>query len=355
MPHSQTTRDEKNNYVVVTLFETYLARFILENPRFYKDIYCKLIDRIHSLVEENPKTNKILSGFLQDKPKDFDLSRYMFMVFSRINSSYPGHESIELLKSNFYLLAANYFIKIIADELLNPIKQPTKMACDSPFAQASRFAGFFSPPSSGYRSPSNPARCAQLFDESNRGVVLIEVDNEDMVAEEDSTLDIGIVSRQWVSSELSDYFDEPVYSARFNYQPKESSYVAQWLRRRHLPVISGASGSTEMLFTRVLPLLVLSAEEQKMLLFSQACSMVANGHHSLFEAMIVAEYFGQELCDTQSLLEFYLQCIPEQICTDPAFIAFLDDASIKSLLLDMPLHDELTDVLTAEPVVLSSP
>ena len=111
-------------------------------------------------------------------------------------------------------------------------------------------------------------------------------------------------------------------SARFLYRPDESSFVANWLRDRHLPVIAGSSGSTEMLFSRVMPLVELTNEDIQMLVFAQACSMLANGHHSLFEALLVADHFGLKLSNKETLLEFYLQCVPEKIRTDQSFIEF---------------------------------
>ena len=65
--------------------------------------------------------------------------------------------------------------------------------------------------------------------------------------------------------------------------------------------------------------------------------MVANGHHSFFEAMIVADHFGYKLQETETLLDFYLQCVPESIRSSDAFHAFLNAPHIQPLLMDMPL------------------
>jgi hypothetical protein len=132
----------------------------------------------------------------------------------------------------------------------------------------------------------------------------------------------------------------PICPAKFTYQPNEESYIALWLRSRHLPVIAGSSGSTETLFSGILPLVSLDPEEIEIIVFSQACNMVANGHHSLFEALKVADHFGLKIRDTKSLFEFYIQCIPASIKSDPAFSKFINEPIIKELLEDMPLYIE---------------
>ena len=327
MPLDQTIRDEKQNVVVVTLFETHLAKFVLEHAEIYKDVYFKLIDSLSELTKANPETNKILQAFFQTTPKGYDLSRYLYTVFSRVNESYPGHDSFESLKSNFNILACDYFLKIIADELLNTklMRSPTP---PSP--------GFFTPPSPGKRSPYDPARCAQLFMPANRGVIPIEEEDE---TSEMSTRDIGIVSMDWGNDAFKNHFETPVYPARFNYLPDEKSFVAQWLRKRHLPVIAGASGSTDLLFSRLLPLANLNPAEIKLLLVAQSCSLVANGHHSFFETMLVADHFGYHLQDTDTLIDYYLQCFPDAILKSEAFISFLENDEIYGLLDSMPLYE----------------
>lgn len=327
MPIDKTIRDEKQNVVVVTLFETHLAKFVLEHADVYQAVYCKLIDSILTLTSTEPKESKTLEAFLRNKPEGYDLSRYLYTVFSRVNASYPGHDSFETLKSNFNILACDYFLKIIADELLN-----AKLA-DSP-KPPSPFPGFFEPRIAGKRSPYDPARCAELFLPANRGVLSIEEDDE---AGELSTQDIGIVSLDSSVKAFKNYFVEPVYSARFNYMPDEESFVAKWLRKRHLPVIAGASGSTDLLFSRILPLANLSKAEVQLLLVAQACSLVANGHHSFFETMLVADHFGHNIENTKTLMDFYLQCLPDKILKSPEFDVFLHHEDINSLLRDMPL------------------
>ncbi len=347
MPIMQTDRDDKNNVVVTTLFESYLARFVLENPRFYKDIYCKVFDAISRYITELIKKfdeNQAIKELPLDKKRSLDLSRKLFAIFSQVDSYCPDHSSFDMLTGHFTLQSADYFIKLVADELL-PINDPLKN--DFILTQQSP-ARFFSA-ASGSRSPYNPTRCPLLFAEKNRGVIPIAAEAEDELEEETRT--IGIVAKEFVPRALENYFDKPVCCARFYYLPNEASLVARWLRERHLPVISGSSGSTEILFSRILPLVNLSPAETTMLVFAQACNMIANGHHSFFEAMLVAEHFGHTLVDKNTLLEFYLQCVPEVVRIDPQFIEYINSDDIKPLLHGMPLLDKSYSI---PPVVFTS-
>lgn len=62
--------------------------------------------------------------------------------------------------------------------------------------------------------------------------------------------------------------------------------------------------------------------------------MVANGHHSLFEAMLVAHHLGFKIEPKETLKEFYLQCVPTNIQEDAAFIEFMASDPIQALQLD---------------------
>lgn len=328
MPLDQTKRDVKNNLVVVTLFESYLSKFILENTQFYQDIYFKLFNRIESLIKDNPEQHAAIIAFFKGKA-GLTMSRYRFSIFTRVNACYPGYDSLDALRTNFKLHPSEEFIKIIGDELLNIQLNTT----------ATKSPKFFLTSVSGHRSPENPQRCKQLFAPENRGVnsTIDQFSDDDEV--EPETRNLGIVTEEFTPAELRNYFEQAVHSAKFNFRPNEDSYVANWLRTRHLPVIAGASGSTDMYFSRILPLVDLKKDEIQMLVLAQACSRVAQGHHSFFEAMLVADYFGYKLTDKDNLLDYYLQCVPEIILTDPKFQDFLNSETIKPLLNNMPLLD----------------
>lgn len=338
MPVDHTTCDRKRNLVVVTLFESYLARFVLENSVYYVAIYRKVLDALEGFLQDSPEPNETLALFLSAKHFD-SVARYVFSVFSRVNLFYPGVNSFEVLRAEFSLPAADYCIKIICEELFYPlIAQPSQSLVSGEDGHSSSFF------SASRRSPSASFRPSMLFKSENRGVVSI-VDDGATMDDEDilETRDLGIVDCEYTPPEFKDYFPRAVSAARFLYRPDENSFVARWCRQRHIPVISGASGSIEILFSRLFIRVELTAEEQKTLIFAQACNMVANGHHSFFEAMLVSHHFKcHRLEDTDTLLAFYLQCVPEIIRRDANFQVFLRSELMVSLLRDIPLFARST-------------
>ncbi|WP_133130573.1 hypothetical protein [Legionella yabuuchiae] len=327
MPEKAAVLDEKNNLVFVTLFESYLAKFVLEHPEFYSSAYKKLLISLERLLNIE---NETLQRILSTKPHSLDLDRVLFSIFSQLKTQYSRYDSLLDVVSQFHLPAADYLVKLLTDHIFTPA---TSITIHS-FAQMSMFKPIDD--SSARRSPYNPSRSSLLFHERNRGV--LEKSSE-FLEEEEGTQTLGIVSDEFAPKDLIDYFEKPIYPARNIYKPNEESYVAKWLRQRSCPVISGASGSTEALLARIFPLIpALTSEERKIILFAQACNMIANGHHSFFETMIVADSFGYKLEDKPSLLEFYLQCVPESILSSEVFQDFLASEAVQSL----PMNKQMT-------------
>lgn len=85
----------------------------------------------------------------------------------------------------------------------------------------------------------------------------------------------------------------------------------------------------------------LTEEEQWLICFAQACNMIANGHHSLFESMIVANYLRFiSITEADTRKDFYLQCVPPRIQHDEAFIAFLDSDLGSAFLPDATISND---------------
>ena len=331
--------DEKSNLVIVCLFETYLAKFILEHPEFYQEIYTKALDRIQHILLTDFIDNPQLNQSVDSKKTNYDLHRHIYTIFSQLHGNYREQSSFDSLKREFNLSAADYFIKLIIDNFLTP---PPVLNV----TPTSRLSMFSVEPR---RSPFKPSRSPLFFSEDNRGVLEIFSDSDEY--EEITTHSIGIVSQYFTPSDLTSYFNIPVSSARFNYEPNETSYVAQWLRCRNLPVISGSSGSTEGLINLLFPFLDLTKEEKEIMIFAQACNMVANGHHSFFEAMMIANHLRFfNVTDKDNLLDFYLQCVPEPIRSHPEFIELLKSSPMQSLLDGFKVLDELKQEQTVASI-----
>lgn len=305
--------DSKGNLVAVCLFESYLAKCVLDNQDTFKNSFLAMITELESIFTTR---NFNLTQLLQSKPKHFDLERQLYSIFTCLRVEYPGYDSFESFKElPFNLSACCYLVKLLADKILKPEYSAT--------SSQGMFSG-----GSDKRSPYSPWRPPQLFSEMNRGVIDIEEE------EAPPTKSIGIVEERYQPTELKDYFTNEIYPSMAIYTPKEDSFVAQWLRNRNLPIISGASGSTELLFSRIFNLIEISSEDMNMIIVGQAWDMVAQGHHSFFEAILVAEFFNLGHFPTRevNLLSFYLHWIPLPVLNAPWLEQFLcKDPSVQPI------------------------
>lgn len=331
--------DSKNNLISVCLFESYFAKETIEHQDIFKDSYLKLLDALENFLRGEGENKLLLNEILKHKPKRFNLDREVFSSFSCLNQQFPGYNSFQSIKQNFSLSASNYLIKLIADHIL---KLPEQLAASNSF-----FSGQYN-----LRSPYSPLRVAELFHESNRGVTEIDCD---LV----SSKSLGIVEEQYQPNNLQDYYEHEIYPSMYLYEPKEDSYVAEWLRKRNLPIISGSSGSTELLFSYVFPLANLSKDEKKLIIFAQAMDMVAHGHHSLFEALIVAEHFKLDAClsGDVDLLSYYLHWVPQGVKETLWFNTFLKENStvpvIKGYKLNLDMNKEGDETMMSQPMQLT--
>lgn len=100
MPLDPKQKDQKGNLVVVTLFESYLAKFILENPRLYQAAFLKLFHALKGSFQES--------------------DRIQFSIFTLLNTQYPGFNSFESFETDFSLPAADYLLKLAADYMFRP-------------------------------------------------------------------------------------------------------------------------------------------------------------------------------------------------------------------------------------------
>lgn len=315
----QRLADSKGNIIDVTLFESYLSRFVLEHPQFYQAIYIKLLTAIEEFISQNR----------HDRPAQ----RFIDGMFYDLHARFKHARSFTDLRNHFNLIATKICIKKCCDYLLEYKEQdllPIKPAPATLFARS--YQALYSNPKQGMNKLYKHLRAKELFRGANRGVKINEKPEPDINI---LNRNLGIVERTYLPPDLTDYFDAPNNSAGLEYVPDYSGQVANWLQDRHLPVISGSSGSIEQLFSRLLPLVQLSKTEIRMLLLAHSAGMVAMGHHSFFECMLVADRFGFKLKETETLLEFYLQIIPEAVAKHPDFVKFMDSDTGAALINDM--------------------
>lgn len=308
--------DKKSNVIRICLFESWLAKITLNNQEIFKDACMKMLDDIKIFCDTNNPENIRLKKFLTTKPKKYNFDRELYSIFSMLKSVHPKHESFEDIKNDFSISAFFYFIKSFADVIL---KSNNLNNSNSFFHQ------------NYLRSPIDPDRIEILFSAHNRGVRQVTVLDEHI----DKT-SLGIVCNEYQPAQLKNYFDSSFdsYPAKYLYIPHEESYVAKWMRARMLPIISGASGSTELLLNRIIPLCNLEHDEINLILFAQAMDMVAQGHHSFFESIIVAEHLGfnQTLTGEFDLISLYLSAIPEAVQQKEPFNEFLNNVANEKML-----------------------
>jgi len=296
--------DSKGNLISVCLFESYLSKCALDNQGIFKESFLAMVTGLE-LFFKSP--SPALDQIIQSKPPRFDLNRELYSIFTCLNTEYPRYDSFESFKElPFNLSACCYLVKLIADKILKP-------DYSSPSSQG-MFAG-----SPDKRSPYSPWRPALLFSEANRGV--IDIGKGRALP----TKSIGIVEEPFQPRDLKNYFTNKKYPSMAIYRPNEDSFVGQWLRKRNLPIISGSSGSTELLFSRIFKVINLNLEYINMINIGQTFDMIAQGHHSFFEAILVAEFFNLGHFPTKpiNLLSFYLHWIPLSILEAPWFEEFI--------------------------------
>jgi len=283
-----------------------------------------------------------LESFIQALPDQGRVAREIYMMFSMVQEHYKGFGNFKELTDpkNFNISACDFFIKHVCDYFVTRNINSPKQAhqeLKSPIPNHVKL--FFYAVTEGRGSPTNSHRDQRLFHESNRGVTA----RAGSPVIEPCT-NLGIIPKEHCPPELTNYFRVPNEKALEMYVPNEDSYFAKNLRRYWCPVISGASGSTESLFTRIFSITSLNKEQQQLLIFVQACNMVANGHHSLFEAMFVAHTLGFEIEPKETVKEFYLQCVPSVFKENEAFQAFMELDTIIALQLDTYYPDVCCDL-----------
>lgn len=116
--------------------------------------------------------------------------------------------------------------------------------------------------------------------------------------------------------------------------------MAQWLRERYLPVISGASGGIGNTVSKINSLIELSKKEYQLLGLLVASSTIALGHHSFFEVLRPLSFFLGNLEDKSNLLEFYEQVIPEDIKHSPSYIAHIKSDNGMKLIEEFVFQQE---------------
>ncbi len=298
-------KDVNGNLIFVTVFESYLSKFLSENVHYFEPVYQKVLSALQEVILLNQPDNT------------FD--RVMFTINSLVRSEYHDFKGLQDLKENFNLFTTNYYIKLLCENVLKsnlvkvlptcpPIKEIPSL---SVLCQHALF-----------KHPKNKKQLSTflkpeaLFHEDNRGVSVL--DDVSII----STRKLGIATLEHTPEDLVDYFPEPHESAQFEYTPNRMSNVGKWMSKYNLPIISGTSGSAREYLSTLLEFVKLEPMEIRLLLVSQAATLVAKGHHSYFEVIILLDRFGFKLQDVPDLYSFYEQTLPKSIVVSDLYQQF---------------------------------
>lgn len=97
-------KDSKGNLIKVTLFESYLSKYLIEHPEYFISVYQKILGFIQQIEQLN-----------QGNPA---FERTMFGLFSLLTYEHP-HKNLDDLIEQFDLIAVNSFLKLFCDSILN--------------------------------------------------------------------------------------------------------------------------------------------------------------------------------------------------------------------------------------------
>jgi len=318
--------DDKNNIIEVCLFESHLAKYFIEHPEIFKPLINKVLEAAEHVITINSESRMF--------------NRLLFSVFSTVAEEYPDIDDMEDLKKSDSLVVFDTFFKYFTERVISfsttnlperKLQKSIQTTSLGVLAQQSLFK------SQEYAQDMllDKMRPSDLFSDEHRGIIEV-----DIIDDEEQTTNLGILSFTDTPAELTNYFSLPHFPARQYYTPKEDSLMAQWLRERYLPVISGASGGIGNTVSKINSLIKLSNKEYQLLGLLVASSTIALGHHSFFEVLRPLSFFLGNLEDKSNLLEFYEQVIPEDIKHSPSYIAHIKSDNGMKLIEEFVFQQE---------------
>lgn len=308
-------KDSLGNIISATLFESYLSQYLIEHPEYFEPVYQKILASIEAINAQNA------TDPLHD--------RMMYNITSLMMQEFKEFENIQSLREKPNLFTINYFFKSFCDSFLKTgkvkVSYERKPSDQIPSLSSLCLHSLFRSPS-GSKALYSYMRPKELFHENNRGARLAEKPSNE------STRKLGITTIETTPEELLLYFPEPYQPSQFEYVPNRKSNVGKWMDKYNLPIISGSSGSAVDYLCSLISLVELEPGEIKLLLIGLAATLVAKGHHSYFEIIIIMDRFGFKLRDTTDLYSFYEQTLPKEIVLSESYQQFKNSKVGTSLL-----------------------
>lgn len=306
--------DNKNNIIEVCQFESFLAKYFVENPQHFAPLITKILDKLEFIISINSDT------------ENFD--RELFSIFSILALTDSSIQDLNALRRSSSIIAFSSFLKYFTENIMSLLD--IKLSKQSNKEQAKTAA---LPKSLFFNQPKPTLlelRPDAFFSEENRGVTELDEDNPQIAVRH-----LGILAPQDTPEELQNYFMKPHEPSYQFYAPKENANMAIWLRQRYLPVITGASGGIGKMVCQLTRLMSFNLEEYQLLGILVAASTIAHGHHSFFEVIKPLSSISEPLQDTDNLFDFYQQTIPLSIRKSVTYQQYAASQHGKSLIIEL--------------------
>lgn len=305
--------DNCENHIETCLFESYLSKFIIENPKFYVDVFAKINLSVQRFIEVNTASKK-------SEPYGFE--RLLYSVFSEFSKTFPKFTCMDDVLKTFNVEAHVEFHKFFFETMFKlSDKFPPHPNTKSTLSQIIQT-----------NLKNDPGQIKQLkrYLRPKRLFSTLARSRDESESTQEKTTKLGIAQPKDTPKELLYYYDTPFVPASSVYTRNVNGAFSKWLSAKNLPFIAGPSGTIEIVFSSIIQLDSYTPDELKRYFMAIAAAMVSRGHHSLAESLCVAQLLGFSFRDCSSRKEFYEQFLPKKLLESSEYNSFINQDVIKN-------------------------
>jgi hypothetical protein len=320
--------EPRRSIVSFTAFDSYLAKFIVDNAARCRPVFEKINRGIIQYLndprqyeqkfhkETHRMDNKTHALYTHThEPQDYVLDERIRGLL----------EHPERLENNFDLFMLVHFYKFFFEDItINPDRY--KELAESPER------------SKGVPSLFELARKEIMKDPDAMKKLKATTRPDELFKErgrishgfgKKATNSLGIFKEAETPEDLKKFFGVGVYAAKdeFTADPNSSAPLLMLAKQLQLPFVSSASGTASKLIPAIILLAGLSPQELKDFTTCLAGSMVAEGHHSFLEVMVICQRAGihMNLSPTTPLVNIYESFLSNNIKSAPEFKELHDE------------------------------
>ena len=302
--------DKRGNNVSLTLFESELAKIILDERSSMEPVFSKINRGIAKLID------------LNSTDKNFD--RAIYGCFTRVAKDFSGYNSMELfLEKDYDLLAAGLLHKIFFEDYLRMAQNRPVLVGRSKFEE-----NFLSQVSTS----KDRSKFLSLLRPDN--VFLEKVRGREEFKQPEETNKFGIVTKKYTPEHFKQYFTPGFESAQYKYKRLFDSSISKKMDDLEMPFIAGPSGTVGYCLHGMLQVDTFSAEELQRYFIGMAAQMVARGHHSFYEIFNALSYAGFKFAESTTPYNMYRQFLTNDILDSAKFIQLAERYDAALVMLD---------------------